>query len=675
MKYLVCLFLLLLIFRTASPAQKYPDLRAELTPELVKEFDTYIRAKAPGDSAYYVMLAWANKHFSLQRAAVSAYIFTLYADLFPDKKILIDTNIKIFQKIMLSQTATHDMMTVYSKYIRSNAPSDDAFFALQRIADFYIRKHEWDSASLVYSTFKPLFPNNEKKINKITELINKPLEGLKIENLGDLINTSGGEWDPALTSDGRFLYFSADYRKSAFGGADIWAAENKDGIWQKAQNLGSSINGHLDETIDNVSADGTTLLISGNLGGSFGKYDIYTADKDSAGWTNITHLPQPVNSEYHDESGCITPDGKAILFSSDRKGGIGPYVPVYTEFYGGTTMGNMDLYVSIFKDSAWSEAINLGTVINTPYSERAVFLHPDGKTLYFSSNGHYGLGRLDVFKSVRLSDTSWTEWSEPVNLGKEINTSQDDWGYIIDLQGKYAYFAKENDVNSFGGWDIYSITLPEAAKPQPVAVIKGRVIDSLGRGIAANIIWEDLSTGKEAGFLKSDPRDGFYIITLPLGRNYGYYASRHGYYPSSNNIDLRNKSASAEIYQDILMVSVRDMENRGSSIKINNIFFDYDKYELKPESLPELNRLYNFLTKASKYNIIIEGHTDNAGSESYNNELSLKRAYSVRDYLINKGIPSSRITAVGYGFLKPVVEGGTEEADAKNRRVEIKLRR
>ncbi|MDT3738963.1 MAG: OmpA family protein [Candidatus Kapabacteria bacterium] len=675
MKNIILILSLFVISTSVLNAQKSLNLRADITPELVKEYDAYIRKYAPADSAYNVILAWANQHFAQKRAAVSAYLFEVYKPLFPNLYTLFDSNINKMNQIMLTQTASQDMFSIYTAYIRSNAPTDAAFFCVQRIADFYVWRQDWDSAAYVYNTFRKLFPDSDKKFQKIIDLLLAPKEGLEITNLGPNINTAGSEWDPTSTPDGRYLYFTADYRLNGNGGADIWVSEKKEGEWQKSVNIGKPLNGFRDETVDNVTVDGTGLLISGNFQGSYGQYDIYLAEKDSAGWKDILHYPEPINTEYHNESGCLSPDSRAILFTSDRPGEIGPYIPINSDFYGGSTMGNMDIYVSIESDSGWSRPINLGPTINTPYAERAAYLHPDGRTLYFSSNGHYGLGRLDVFKSVRLSDTSWTEWSEPVNLGKEINTSQDDWGYVVDLEGKAAYFAKENDNNSYGNWDIYSISLPKSAKPQSIVVIKGRVADSLGRAIACNIVWEDLSTGKQVGHLKSDPRDGYYFITLPPGKNYGYYASTPGFYPSSKNIDLRDINQNKEITENIVLVSIQDMKDKGSRVRINNIFFDTDKYLLKDESIPELNRLLAFVERIPQFRIIIEGHTDNTGTDTYNLKLSNDRAGAVAEFLTSKGISPDRIISEGYGSSKPAAPNTTDENKALNRRVEIRLTR
>lgn len=288
--------------------------------------------------------------------------------------------------------------------------------------------------------------------------------------------------------------------------------------------------------------------------------------------------------------------------------------------------------------------------------------------MYCSSDGHPGLGKLDVFKSVRLNDSSWTEWSEPINLGKEINTSKDDWGYVVNQQGDTAYFSAQNRVDGYGGWDIYTVTLPEFAKAQRTITIRGKVTDINKNKIIANIKWEDLATGKEIGFSRTNPQTGEYIIVLPYGKKYGYFAQANGYYPTSNNIDLSKKIKNDNILNDIVLNKIEEILKSKEKITVNNIFFDYDKYELKNESFPELKRLLDFLKKYPN-KIIIQGHTDNVGSKEYNLVLSKKRADAVATYLIKNGIDKKNISTEGYGFSKPVTQ--KDEEIYKNRRVEI----
>lgn len=662
--------LILLLFLTSNSLLSQSIFKIPLTTQTFNQWDEYIKKYAPSDSALRVVEEIANRHYQNGRAIVSMEVFKRYMPYFPKKKKYFENKINNYEKIMLIQTVQPGFETVWENYIKEKAPSHNAFIALQRLTAKFIRNRDWDSAIAIYKKFKPYFQNDTIRINKVIEILSAPEQNLIIRNLGPKINTEKNEWDPNPTPDGKYLFFSTSDRPDGYGGHDIYYSEMNEGKWEKAQNLGSHINSFNDETIDNISADGTTLLLSGTFTGTFGNFDIFTAQLTEDGWGSLTHLPMPINTRYFDEGANLTSDGKAILFTSDRPGGIGKFIP-YGTIENGSSMGNMDIYIAFLTDSGWSQPINLGPTINTPYSERSPYLHPDGKTLYFSSNGHPGLGELDVFKSVRLRDDSWTEWSEPVNLGKEINTELNDWGYKISPLGDSAFFAGYNRVDGYGGWDIYSVSLPKAVKPEEIVIIKGKVLEPQGKPLSAEIKWEDLSTGKNIGTLKTNPKDGSYIIMLQPGKNYGYYAEKKGYYPNSNNIDLRKEISEKEIIQDIILQPILTVKEQKIRVILNNIFFDYNDYTLKPESYPELNRLAKLLEENPDLTINIYGHTDSIGSYYFNKTLGQNRADAVKNYLIGKGIEPNRMKTFSMSYKEPIADNTTEEGRARNRRVEI----
>jgi len=569
----------------------------------------------------------------------------------------------------LTETCTPETFARYDNFIKLNAPGEDAFVAVLRVAAQYVQERQWEKAVDVFKMYSPLFKKMEKRFDKIISMLEAKEEKLILRGLGLGVNSESNEYVPTPSADGMLMYFTGYERSDGFGGEDIFFSNLINNEWQKAENLGSKLNSKTNEAIVSVSADGNKIILFGNYKKTFGRGDNFYIDKTNTGWSDIRHFPEPINSQYFDASALITSDGIAMLFVSDRPGGIGD-THFKGELFHGDTWGNTDIYVCLKQGDGWGEPIDLGAKINTPYAEFSPFLHPDGKTLYFSSTGHYGLGNFDVFKSVRLSDSSWTEWSEPVNLGKEINTAGDDWGYKISTSGDIAYFSGYNKDNLSD--DIYSITLPKEVRPERVATIRGKVTDDKGNMLEADILWEDLSSGKNVGQLKSNPRDGTYFIALPLGKNYGYYAEKKGYYSVSKNIDLPGTIESKNITEDIVLVSIRDIKEKEISVRINNIFFDYDKYEIKPESFPELNRLVKIL-KDTDSKVEIAGHTDSRGKDKYNLELSKNRAQAVVNYLISLGCSSINLTAIGYGETKPISNEATEEGYARNRRVEFKF--
>lgn len=563
----------------------------------------------------------------------------------------------------------------YEYIIQLYAPSEDAFIALQRLIKPYLDKKEWNNAIKTLQFYKTQFLPMADRIDKIIGILQAPEEGIHMVNLGGNINTQAPEYGPVISPDGRKLFFTGRDREDGIGGEDIFVSYNVNGIWTIAKPFAGNINTESNEYINSISADENTLVLFGNYENSLGRGDNFYVEKTPRGWSEIKTFPPPINSQYWDADAFLTADGNAILFSSERPGGIGPFHPK-GDYYHGMFWGNTDIYVVLKEGDGWSKtAINLGPIINTQYTDRTPFLHPDGKTLYFSSDGHPGLGKSDVFKSIRLSDTSWTEWSEPVNLGKEINTSEEDWGYKITTDGKRAYFSTVND-RGFGAEDIYYVDLPQNAKPErDVITITGKIIDEKGKPVDATIRWSDVDQLKEVGVAKTDPSTGEYFIALPVGRYYAYYADVKGYYSPVEYLDLTNTKAYQEIKNDVSLVSVEELKNSGKSIKLENIFFDFDKYDLKEKSYEALNTLLRFMKDNPELIVEINAYTDNIGSEKYNLKLSENRAASVVSYLIQKGIDPSRLFPIGHGKDDPVASNETEEGRALNRRVEFRIRK
>jgi outer membrane protein OmpA-like peptidoglycan-associated protein len=564
----------------------------------------------------------------------------------------------------------------YENIVKLYAPSEDAFIALQYLAAPAINKKDWDKAIRIYESHMSKFPNDTARFNRIIELLRAPDKKIQLYNMGGNINSMGKEYGPVLAPDMKKLYFTGRDREDNEGGEDIYISYYINNKWIIAVPLSSKINTESNEYINCTSADGNTLVLFGNYINNMGRGDNFYVEKTNKGWSEIKQYPVPINSKWWDADAFLTADGKAIIFSSERPGGIGDYHPK-GDYHHGMYWGNTDLYVVLRDaDGNWSNtAINLGPTINTPYTERTPFLHPDGKTLYFSSDGHYGLGKSDVFKTVKLNDSSWTEWSEPVNLGKEINTPEEDWGYKISTDGKRAYFSTIKN-EGFGDEDIYYVNLPQEVQPvSNVVAIEGKVLDEKGNPVDAVIKWEDVETLKEIGIAKTDPLTGEYYIALPFGRYYAYFADVKGYYSTVNYLDLTKEDAYKEMKTDVNIVSVEELKNSGKTIKIDNIFFDFGSYDLKSESYEALKLLYRFMTTNPDILVEINAHTDNIGSESFNIKLSQNRANSVVEYLVQKGIDPSRLIPQGFGKSQPVAPNETEEGRALNRRVEFRVRK
>ncbi len=569
--------------------------------------------------------------------------------------------------------ATQRNLRSYQEFIEDYAPEEPAFRALQNYVGYFLQHRRTDSAIAIYQRYAQRFPQWQQRIARILEILQAPQDSVVITNLGPAINTRYHEFAPTLTLDEKQLYFGTANRPDGNGGEDIFYSRFENGRWTKAKSVGPPLNTRSHEAPLAVSPDGTQLLVFGNYPGGVGNGDLFLAHRDSTGWSSPRPLPPPVNSKYFEGDACFTPDGKAILFISDRPV---PGKPVWRKNAfreDGLTGGDLDIYITFRTDTGWSQPINLGPVVNTPFAERSPFLHPDGRTLYFSSAGHPGIGKLDVFKTVRLSDTSWTQWSEPVNLGAAINGPDDDWGYVVSRTGDVAYCAQIRP-GGYGANDIYKITLPEKARPLPVVTVTGIVRSSDGKPLFAKIRWEDLETAKVIGELSSDPGTGRYTIALPLGKHYGFYAIAEGYYPLSQHLDLRDTArynTASEVQQDIVLVPIEQLQQQ--TLELRNIFFEFNSATLRPESLPELRRLAKFLHDHPEMHIEIIGHTDNVGSKEYNLRLSRQRAASVAHYLQQLGVAPERIRTIGKGESEPVASNATEAGRAQNRRVEFRL--
>lgn len=568
--------------------------------------------------------------------------------------------------------AQRDLETIQSddelrQFILQTAPQEDAFVAVQRLAKPYIDKKDWNGAIKVILDYRDLFIEDIDRTDKIISLLGAIEQGLVVTNI-ETLNTKKSEYFPVLSIDGTLMYFT--FAEGKKGGEDIYYSQLIADTWIKPKNLGAPFSTNENDAINSVSADGNTMVLFGSYKGFVGGGDNFYVQKTQAGWSQIKPFPKPLNTQYWECDGFLTADGKAFFFTSDRPGGVGEFIKG-GQFYHGEYEGNTDIYVSVKNDSGWGKPINIGTMVNTPYAERSPFLHPDGKTLYFSSDGHYGLGSLDVFKTVRLNDTSWSEWSEPVNLGKEINTSGYDVAYKISTDGKYAYFSSDREGGK-GGYDIYRVTLPKEAMPENnVLTVKGKVTDENLKPLDAKLLWYNLGANTNAGELTSDPESGSYIIILPNGTNYSYFAERTGFYSVSNNIDLSGQNEFRELTVDIVMQSVQSLQN--TSIVLNNIYFDFDKSDLQQDSFVELDRVVKFLNDNPDVKIEISAHTDSKGSDDYNLSLSQKRAESVVAFLAGAGIDPARLIAKGYGESVPIGDNNTEEGMAKNRRVEMKV--
>ncbi|WP_379091276.1 OmpA family protein [Pedobacter sp. UC225_65] len=466
-------------------------------------------------------------------------------------------------------------------------------------------------------------------------------------NMGFYINSPNRDYFPALTADNQTIIFTRVVDKNE----DFFISTKKDNEWQKAQPLSNVINTpNFNEGAQSISPDGKYLFFTGcNRPDTYGRCDIYVSRKEGNEWGKPINLGKIINSEYWDSQPSISPDGSTLYFVSNRPGGIGGY----------------DIWKSNLTDEGqWTEPVNLGPTINTPYDENTPFMHADGKTLYFSSDGWPGFGNKDIFYS-RIKDDG--QFTTPVNLGYPINTFNEEVGLIVTADGTEGLFSSNIKDGGFGDLDIYRFKLPEQVKPLPVTYVKGIVRDRETKALLeANVMVIDLKTHAAVFNDYTSKETGDFLAVMPIGSNYSFDVEADGYLFNSQHFELNTvneKPYEVEILLDKIKV--------GSNVTLHNIFFDTNKFELLPNSMVELNILIELLQNNANISIEIQGHTDNVGDVKLNEKLSENRAKAVYDFLINNGIEKRRLSFKGYGETKPRSANATEEGRKLNRRTEF----
>ena len=507
-----------------------------------------------------------------------------------------------------------------------------------------------------------------------------------IDNAGPQVNSKYSDYGPVISADESELFFTSR-REGTTGGAidptineymeDIYVSTKVNGKWTQAVNLGPPVNTEDHDANSGLSADGQKLLVySGN-----GHGDLYESTLLGDKWQVTKSLGKNINTSAHESSACYAADGKSIYFVSDNPE---------------TSIGDRDIYVSRKDETGkWGKPENLGPTINTESGEEGVFLHPDGKTLYFSSEGHNSMGGYDIFKSIYENG----KWSKPENLGYPLNTPDNDVFFVISASGKHGYYSSYSD-KGFGEKDIFLVTFLGPEKPMvlnnednllasltaPVketvlaptleikeaqlTILKGIITDDMSKKpLEATVEIIDNKQNISIATFTSNSSSGKYLVSLPAGKNYGIAVKKEGYLFHSENFDIASAAAFQEVVKNISLKSV----DVGSTIVLKNIFFDLGKATLRPESTNELERLGKLLYDNPTLKIEISGHTDNKGSAELNKKLSDGRAKAVVDYLISKGITGDRLTYVGYGKEQPIASNDTEDGRQQNRRTEFKI--
>jgi outer membrane protein OmpA-like peptidoglycan-associated protein/tetratricopeptide (TPR) repeat protein len=557
---------------------------------------------------------------------------------------------------------------------------------------------ELDKAIEEYKTFRLELQsqkNNTDRLNEVNKLIQeceygkgyvkKPVR-VFIDNMGEVINSKYSDFSPLITADESIMYFTSK-RQGSLGDPDeenggfyedVYFTKKENGVWNRPVNIGAPVNSDYHDATAGLSADGQKLYM---FDGTSKNGDIkYTVLKGKV-WGEVKNLEKDINTKERETTVCLSPDENTLFFVSEREDG----------------KGGRDIWIcKKDKKGRWNDAVNAGSV-NTPYNEEGVFMHPDGKTFYFSSQGFTSMGGYDIFKTT--FDAATSTWTTPENLGYPVNTADDDVFLVISANGKHGYYASFTK-DGYGEKDLMMITFLGPEKPlmllnednlissqvepitskfvepvvpvNPVSVtlLKGLIFDQLTQApVEADIELVDNVKNEVIATFRSNSSSGKYLVSLPSGKNYGIAVKHPDYLFHSENFDLPANSSFQEVEKNIGLKKVAV----GAKIILRNIFFDFDKASLRPESTAELERLIALLNEVSSMKIEISGHTDNKGSDDYNQKLSQSRAKAVVDYLIAHGIDNKRLEFKGFGESQPIVENETEEGRQLNRRTEFKI--
>jgi len=541
----------------------------------------------------------------------------------------------------------------------------------------------------------------EKRIRECEmgkKLVAKPVRAF-IDNFGNVINSKYPEYGAIISADESVMMFTSR-RNTTTGGAvadglneyyeDIYISTKADGKWTTPQNMGTNVNSEQHDATVAVAPDAQSMIIYKD---DKGDGNLYETKLVGAVWSKPVKMNKNINTKYHESSASYSNDGKTLYFVSNKPGGLGEH----------------DIYFTKWDDvkKEWGVAVNVGPTINTKYNEESVVIHPDGKTLYFSSQGHETMGGYDIFMS-KLQDDGVT-WGKPENIGYPINSVDDDVFFVINASGRRGYYSSFK-ADGFGEKDIYMITFLGPEKPvqlsaednllanitEPVrekivekqvdaatkriTILKGVVRDAKTlKPLYSDIELIDVEENKTLAKFESNATTGKYLVSLPSGKNYGLIVRADGYLFHSENFDIPETAAYQEVEKNIDLQKVEV----GSTIVLKNIFYDYNKATLRDASKNELDRLAKLLLENPTIKIELSAHTDSRGGDKYNEDLSQKRAQSCVDYLIKAGIATDRLVSKGYGEQKLIItdaeiaklkfEDEKEDAHQQNRRTEFKI--
>jgi outer membrane protein OmpA-like peptidoglycan-associated protein len=464
------------------------------------------------------------------------------------------------------------------------------------------------------------------------------------------------QYFPVLTADQRQLIFT---RRAGDGPNDdedlMVSKKDEQGRWMAPESISKNINTQLNEGTCSISADGRRLIFTSCSGrDGIGSCDLYESVKEGEVWTTPKNLGRNVNTSEWESQPSLSADGRTLYFVSDRRAGV----------------GRRDIWISTLNDETgtWTKAINAGGQINSPFDEISPFIHANDRTLYFASNGLPGFGGYDIFYAERDS----ADWGDPENIGNVINDHEDQFSLFITADGKKGYYSHEETLpTGLSRSRIFEVEIPAENQVRYKSnYVKGVIRDKVSQSpLKARIELINIDRNKRVSLAESDSVTGDYLMVLTQGAEYALYISKKGYLFKSYNFNY----STVKDFEPIVINIDLEKATTGSMVVLNNLFFDIDKYDLKPKSIPELEKIIWFMQENPQARVEISGHTDNSGQPAYNKQLSEKRALAVFNYLTQKGIDKNRLTPIGYGSDKPLASNDSEMGRQQNRRIEFRI--
>ncbi|MBN2683571.1 MAG: OmpA family protein [Bacteroidales bacterium] len=574
-------------------------------------------------------------------------------------------SIVLLATIYMETAKYEDAAVVYKKAVRIGI--DDMPYVYFDYANVLFMLEDYKNAEINYSKY--IKTATEEKDIRLANLqlesckfaqnaIKNPVD-FKPINLGSGVNSSYDEYLPSISPDESTLVItrklpSKDPYAQGQRQEDFYICSKSGESWSVAKPIPGNLNTYFNEGAQTLSSDGNVMFFTAcSRKEGVGSCDIYYAVKYNGQWTKAINAGEPLNTEAWESQPSLSSDNTTLYFSSNREGGF----------------GGLDLYKAKLKpDGSFETPVNLGPQINSEFDESGPYIHPDNKTLYFTSNGWPGMGGMDLFMS-KLNEKG--EWTKPVNLGYPINTFNNEASIALNAKGNMAFISSSRE-GGRGGIDIYSFELYEKARPTEVTYLKGVVYDSETlKKLGAKFELIDLETSKIIIESTSSSANGEFLVCVPTDKDYALNVSKDGYLFFSENFTFSKLDAENKPYvKDIPLQAIKS----GVSIILKNVFFDSNSYTLKNQSKAELLKLVDFMKKNNEVAIEISGHTDDIGKDETNLLLSENRAKAVFDYLVSNGVDKSRLSAKGYGETKPITPNDSDQARAKNRRTEFTIK-